>query len=210
MKAQESLKLLHNLHEIKLNTFINCYCDEDYNGLIIEGNPTDAELKANWEIILQKYSEAIGGVDLSARVRDFKKYTALANKIKLAQLIIGLVHIEDVQSEIKELFFGFGYNMPPKDKLTFIEALQHFEGHLKKDIIEFKIISDKVIKTYQKEKTKKIDRTYFISVIADIAEVFNVVLDEDKISVEKYCTFVNKYNKHIELLIKQNEKIKRK
>ena len=210
LKAQVSLKLLHNLHEIKLDTFITCYCDADYRGLIVEGEPNEAELKANWDLILQKYSEAIGGIDLSARVRDFKNYSVLANKIKLAQAIIGLVHLEAIQDEIKTLFYNFGYNMPPKAKLTFIEALQHFESHLKKDIIEFQIISDKVAKTYKQDKSKKIDRDYFMSVIANIAEAFNVVLDEDKISVQKYCTFVNKYNKHIELLVKQNEKVKRK
>jgi hypothetical protein len=179
-------------------------CDEDLSVLIKSGKPKQNELEECWEELLEQYSQAIGGGDLSAKITDVKEYTSLKSRINIGYSLMQVVAGGRVSDGIIQQLYQFGYPLPPFNEDNIQGILGGFEGYLKRDIVMLNKIEKRISKASEsKEKPKRED---FYNMLTAIAEFMGPVLKESETTVAYYCSMVKRYNEKVQFEMNKKQK----
>lgn len=207
-------KIITSLHKLPLGKFIDCLCDEDLTGLIIEGEPTLNELETAWEGLLMDYNDTIGTdgqtqyVKANVEYQRFKlrhdkaiTYIELLNYYYKQEKIIVLKWIRDL-NRLVDLQFKFNKEKP-EELETYLQrcARRNKENKLSMDLVKLQL--EQLAKVENKDAGTP-DRGYFARVLINLGDFKKREITED-ISTYAFCIMVNQLTQHV----KEMEKVKR-
>ena len=211
MKAKRKPSKLSNLYlhikEITLDKFITAHCEKDLSVLIKSGKATPEQLTAAWDNLYRQFIEKIGDTTFESRLDNITQYNKLRDKILRASYCLELATSDNIRAKIYEVFNTFGYAIPKATDKNIDTLLKKFESYLKLDIVKLKSLQGELEKTVKNANNEPKEDDYY-STIFDIQEALSVRILPKENTVLEYCVAVQKLNKHIERLIKQNEKNK--
>lgn len=195
---------IRHIKDIKLADFITAHCSGDLSVLIIKGKPTQEELELAWKELYEQYIKAIAKAEYKDRVQLVRDYSILEFKIKRGYMLLDLYGIHGAEKVIIDLINGFGYPIPKATKDNLKTVLKAFQSYIKRDIVTLNQLSNSLKTKEAKEEVATEDNYY--QMLVGIAETLKVVVNPNDISVAYYCALVNQYSRHVEQLIKQQNK----
>lgn len=195
--------LFRHISKLPLSIFIEVLCDENYSLL---GTGTQSEIFDAWQVLVEQYNDSIGGIDIFAKLEKVKKIYILESKTNRGKQI--LLYLSILQDNwVHDQMYSFNYPLPvyvfSEDNLK--KLAKKFEAHLKRDIMELSMLVTDFNNSSDSNKNEVPKREDFINTLVSISKHFAIALDEEKISVEKYCAYVRRYNQDIERLISQQQ-----
>lgn len=196
-----------HIKQISLDKFISIHCDGKLSLLVLSGRPTKEELQEVWEKLFKQYVETIGGNSFESKLSDIKDFEALRDKVVRATYCIELLKYKEGQEKLYKVINTFGYSIGMATKENIKELLPVFESHLKRDIV----LLNKMVARLDKgseEETEITEETYYTAIL-DIQEALNISINPREDSAFKYALAIKKLHKHIDRIIKQNEKTKK-
>lgn len=205
-EASSGTKLLHRISDVPLPVFIDCICDNNYDGLIISGKPTSDELATAFEAIYEQYIEAVGGKDLLRHIRQIKEIAIAQNRVVSAECIIETFKLYPTEGLYEQLY-KFGYKLPkkPYNYANVNEVLRIFVANYKYDFrkLEKLILEFESVNKSDGEKSSGYTREYFIGSLVDMSEAFKFNISEKDLSVLQYCIYINRYKSYCDAQLKK-------
>ncbi len=197
--------LMHdNIHKLPLSVFIDCVVRQDFAGLYISGEvPTVDDFYKSWDKIYYDYLDAIGGDEFKSETEKLSEWVLKQSRlVRFEQLAI---MAEKVPCEtLYKMIFDFGYDIPKKEyneenlKAAMQQALPQFK--LDKTRIEIELAEQK---DGVKAETVPYSDEYFLELIIEIGTTFKMDLNEQNLTLGKFCSYLNKYRKHRALIEKE-------
>ena len=204
--ASSDTKLLHRISDVPLAVFIDCICDNNFDGLIILGKPTSDELATAFEAIYEQYIEAVGGKDLLRHIRQIKEIAIAQNRVVSAECIIETFKLYPTEGLYEQLY-KFGYKLPkkPYNYANVNEVLRIFVANYKYDFrkLEKLILEFESVNKSDGEKSSGYTREYFIGSLVDMSEAFKFNISEKDLSVLQYCIYINRYKSYCDAQLKK-------
>ena len=188
----ESWSIYHDLKELTLDRFIDCYCHGTLERLIKSGTPPQDNLIEAWANIQQKYIETIGGEDYSTKVNVITTINELSSKVERIEALIEVLSIAPTEGLFMQLY-EFGYSLPKCDYCEAnIERLcRQVTSHMKRDVAQIQLLSKQIEDGSSAEQ--KITEDVFYRILVEISDVFKVVLKENETSVMAFAMYVKRY-----------------
>lgn len=210
------MKLISSIHKLPLEIFIDCLVDEDYAGLIVEGEPTAEEIKEVWDNILLEFNDAISSdgqgqfvgftkqyYQTKLRYDKANNYIELLNyyytheKIVVAKWIRELNRLIDLKyvfdREKPELFEKYLRSCSSRNKTTLV----------KMELVRIQLEQLAVIQGNKPEI--KPDRSYFTQVMINLKEHGGREIPYT-ISTFEFCVLVNRYSQYVKQVEAQKVK----
>jgi hypothetical protein len=202
------MKLITSIHKLPLSTFIDCICDNDYEGLIIEGNPTESEIIFVWNDLLEQYSDALQDDGQKRYILAYKEYQQAKIRYDLANTHIELLNNYFKQGVVVKPWI-IELNKLVDASYVFNEAkIDEFEKYLnacfkrnKGNLIRYNLATTKLeeLSKIQGKGSQKPDRSYFTKVMINLKNQNSREIPYD-ISTYEFCVLVNQYKKYVEYL----------
>lgn len=204
-------KLYRSIHDLPLTIFIDCQCEQKYDGLVLQGSPTNTEISEAWADLLQQYTELIGGSEVIDKIKNLSQIIKLENRLqnieKLLQLIVMIPN-----EKMYNLLFIYGYSLPklPFSEQNIEKVLKVFMGHYKLDRTKYKMLTANKQATKQTIQPKQ-TRNDFVKMLSRVAIAFKLpTISISSITTAEYCNYVNEYRAHCESIEKENQKLRNK
>lgn len=201
------MKIISTIHKIPLNVFIDALVDHDFSGLILEGEPDEAEISAAWENILNEYNDALGDDGNKAYVIAYREYMQARINYDMVNQYIELLN---------------NYYVPKwADELNFmVNGTFDFQGAVNRDIDEYrgmlkncfarnkanlmrvnlaKIKIEEFAKVQGAATAVKPDRGYFTKVMVNLKNKNNREIPET-ISTYEFCVLVSQYQQYVKMM----------
>lgn len=209
------MTLITSIHKLPLHTFIDCMCDGEYKGLIVDGEPTEEQLVIVWNDILEQYSDALGDEGSKRYILAYKEYQQAKTRYELANTYIELLNnyykqgvivpkwITDLNSLV-----GASYSFDKEKPEAFEKYLSSCFKRNKGNLIRYNLAQDKleaISKISVEGDNKKPDRAYFTKVLVNLKDMKSREIP-DTISTYEFCVLVNHYKQHLQYL--ENQKTK--
>ena len=83
-----SVKLYRSIHDLPLHRFVECITTDSLHSLIIEGTPSEDELKTTWHKIADQYSASVGNYEYQIYLNCFKEAATLAVDLQNIEFLI--------------------------------------------------------------------------------------------------------------------------
>lgn len=187
-------KIHKSCNTLPLAKFIDILVDGNLKHLIIYGYLTEAKLQATWDAIFQEYMDLTKNETHTHLFNTIKEYTALRNKIVIAETLLqGIVFNRNAEL-IKALkHVGISYR--------FTE--QSLEKDFKKAVAKIKTWIFRAEKLYKELKDqpdtgKGVRKSDFGDLLAELNAFQGYHMSPDKITVSEYVAVLNRYKKHVE------------
>lgn len=187
-----------------LSEFIVAHCDKDLSVIVISGSPTPKQLQAAWDRLYEQYIKAVAGNEFSDRLQVVKDYTLLESKVRRATMLLELYKVEEAREMIAKMITNFKYPIGRVSVDNLNSCLKRFQAYLKTDIVKLNGMAKKLETKEKKAKEPKVEDYY--NMLGAIAEALKIQVNPNTTSVAMYCTYVSMYNRHVEQLIKQQNK----
>jgi len=189
---------------LPLAIFVEVLCEDN---MVLLGNAPLEILLKNWQSLTEQYNEAIGGVSGIAKMQKVVKILLLKSKINRGQILLNSLSMLPTEYAFKECY-TFGYMLP---NMAFIpenisKLSKIFNGYLKRDLFELKMMSEGVT---EHNDYKKPVRSDFIGTIITLQDHFKLNINFDTVTTEMYCAYVSRYNTDMEKIIQLQDKQKR-
>lgn len=201
-------KLITSLYKLPLNIFIDCICDNDYFGLIIEGEPGEAEIAYTWSDLLGQYSDALSDDSHKKYVVVIKEYHQAKIRYELANTYIellnnyfsqGVVYTKWIEELNKLVDSNYKFDKRKTD--LFVRYLENSFRRNKGNKIRYDLAKAKMesIMKVEVDKNEKPDRGYFTKIMVNLKENEGREIP-DTISTYEFCVLVNKFKRKIEYM----------
>ncbi len=206
------MKLITSIHKLPLWAFINAICDEDYSGIIVEGEPTINEIAFTWNDLLEQYGDALQDDGNKRYILACKEYYQAKTRYEVANTYIELLNNYFSQGIvihkwIKELNSLVGANYVfNRDKIEeFSKYLKSAFNRNKGNLIRYNLAKSKLeelIKIQGKSDGGGYDRAYFTRILVNLKDMKQREIP-DTISTYEFCVLVNHYKQHLQYLESQ-------
>jgi hypothetical protein len=200
----EALKfqLYTSIHKLPLNLFIDVAVDHNLQALIISGEPDTLQLIEAWEDIKQQYSDSIGDA-----VRDMEKSllkSIVMMKVKVDSVnkciaILEVFYVKQFADRLNSLLstkFNFDVTKPAEYDELLNRCLKR-TGGIK---IEIALAEKRLEGMTQKKPSagSEISREYFDKILVTLSDHAGHELNEETLTVFKFCERVKRFNKYCE------------
>jgi hypothetical protein len=205
-------KIFTSIHKLPLNTFIDCFVDHDYSGLIIEGECPDVLLQLTWNDLVEQYNDAIKDDGQKEYVSAFQDYQKAKLRHDLADRYIELLHFYFKDGEghvpipwVKALnkLVGAKYKFEVEKKSEFIPYLKSCSTRNKGNLVNYQLAEKQLLHISSltiddKKKEVKQDHGYFIQIMINLKSMEGREIP-NTISVYEFCLLVNKYKEWLKI-----------
>jgi hypothetical protein len=206
------MKLINSLHKLPLNTFIDCICDSDFTGLVIEGEPNEQDLSLVWNDLLEQYSDALNDEGSRRYILVFKEYQQAKIKHDLIITYIEMLNNYYVPKWANELnkmvqsSFDFKAALD-KDVEEYRKLLSRCFNRNKSNLMRYQLAQSKLeeITKLQSTDGKKPDRAFFTKVMVNLKNKNSREIPYD-IPTYEFCVLVNDYRDYISFMETQKKK----
>lgn len=196
---------------VRLDSFIKMCVHNDFSGIVLAGNPDKEQLNNARESIMFQYHDTIR----EHKTEHYKKQTGLMNSLSLkingVNMIItalSLCYYLPLIEELKQ----YGYTTYQFTEDSYKQDLERIKTALKRDKIQHDRINAEISKENRKGGGKMTEDSFYDS-LAELRKFENYqsepIILAKEMTVYGYCQALKRYNAHIELLNKQNNKEKR-
>lgn len=201
-----SSQFYRHIVDIPLNRFIDVTTTGLLYPLIISGKPSDAELHAAWDNIVDEYSQELGNGEQDLHVSLFKEIVKLQAAIEEIALCVGMlekVYCGKLVSRINKILntnFVFDVNNEEDYNRKLQSCLSRSKG--------FKIQLDLKLEQFEKIKSKIENpgqlpaKSYYQSILITIRGSEGYFIKADEITVYEFCEMIKRHNKKYEDLKK--------
>jgi hypothetical protein len=203
-EAKQSIGLYRDLKELTLDRFIECYCNDNLSKLVKFGEPTAEELQEAWDEIFTQYIEIIGGEEVQDKLKLIRDMNFLSMKVERIGALLDVLSVAPTEGLFEQLF-AFGYNLPkmPYNEDSIKALSKIITAHMKRDVVEVQILSDRLKKETGEQKRQT--ESDFYALIVEISDMFKVVLKESETSVMAFAMYINKYKQKAEAINRKNK-----
>jgi hypothetical protein len=202
------VKLYRSVHDLPLPIFIDCFCDQKFETLILQGEPTADELNDVWTDIMQQYTELIGGSDVKAKLYNIKQIARLESKLTRIDSLLKLLSVEPTEA-LFNLLYDFGYDLKKKEynETNLQLVLKIFLGYYRLDRTKYRMMAASY-ESKGKVDTKA-DRNEFQKNLNRVTIAFKIPsMRTTDLLTGQYCNYMNEYAQYCDSLDKQNQKSK--
>ena len=205
-------KYYQSIHDLPLNKFIDCMVDGNLSALIISGFPQPELLAEAWDNILGEYSEAIGSQEHRMIFQLWKEVAVI--KISVDQIrilaargndqgedkgILRMAYVKTLADELNNIL-GTTCTFNWDDQKTYNDELDKCVNRGKALLMQYNLKSLQFAalqKQAEGDKTAKIDRQYFTSILITLSDHVKYRIEET-IKMSEYCERVKKFSDYCE------------
>lgn len=201
---KEPIRLITTCDKLMMDKFIDCLVSENYNSLIISGNPSKEQLDAAWNNIISEYAELIGSEHYETIIRLTKEINAAVfkfNRVSLYVFILGIMHSESIANHLRKMGYPGNYN--PSNQEMYKRDLETSLNKAKTLLAQAQQKQIQLNKLESSIEKGKIDRRHFDEVIIALSDHKKYQVKEDQITVQKYCIMIKNMKRRIEILNKK-------
>lgn len=214
------MKLINDLEDLKFRDFIKAQVSGDYSCLILEGNPTEVELRQCWHQLMSQYHELTGNTDALGYLKRLSKIEAYTAKVLHVEAICMSIELAENHSDVREKvlkflqIWGYSRQFTPESTRNDLKYIRNCNGNdrlkLKKLQIEQQEYEEYEAKKAQKQGKKggKSDpRKDFLGMLHAIEAHKKMVFDRDKLNMLDFAMYVNdlrEYNKEMTIKTRTN------
>jgi hypothetical protein len=198
-----SAKWYHSIETLPLSKFIDAAADDNLRALIIEGNPTDLQLKEAWSIICQEYADASGDMAHKHYLKAWIEIIQVSVKLETIEGMIDVLSVAyykpfaDRLNKLLRTSYPLDYTKPDQYKKELKACFMRSRG-IKIDLdlktIRFEELNKKKAATGD---NKKPTRAYFYSYLITLSNHAGYQVN-DQITTFEFCERVRRLNKEID------------
>lgn len=180
--------LLRSCKEVSIDSFIQAYCNQDYKGLILKGDPDMNEVLKAWDEVLFEYSSLIKTENSQYFFETEKQMSLLKWHINYVDNAIRFLRIrydEDLVKELNALGYDGDFNKP--------EVLDRTISLAKTQIFELDTLNDEYNRMRKTAAGKAQTEEEFISTVVMLSKYQNYHIDEFTTSVYRFTIIFNNY-----------------
>lgn len=205
--ASRTVKLYQNIHDLPLFKFKDCVVEQNLHVLVIEGTPTEDQLKEAWEQIASEYAAAVGDAEYKLYFNTYRELLQMAVDLSNAELLIDTLRKAFYQPLLDELnkLLGSSVKLDGLQKEAYYKQLDVLYKRsrgikIKLDLknMQFKAMEQK----FGERGSGKPTREYFDSMLITLSDHAGYQLT-DSISVFEYCERIKRYTKYVEQMQKK-------
>jgi hypothetical protein len=207
-----SVKLFSTL-DLPLDKFIRCLCDGALAALIIEGSPSDLELRAAWEAIFERFLDAMKDSDGLYMMRLNAKINTLEFNYKFIHLCLERLRVgySRFAADCLRKLIRVDGELNPEDQDRYFRALQTVQNRAQRLQVE---IGDKKAEKALLEKTTtgstvQLTREHFDNLIGQVSRYMKFYIDRRIVSIGEFVSFYMQMREEGEAIKKQNAKKRR-
>ncbi len=189
---QQAYKLYDDIHKLPLSLFITCITESKFDVLIIEGNPSQADLVECWSNIWFQYIDLNEDNESIYILQLKKEITILENRIKIIECCLFCLKIVNSQNLINTLK-DYGVTVLPFDNPGYQQSLTRAEALLAPKKLQLK---EKVKEVELHEESKEggtIDRSYFDKMLIRLSKFQHYHIDKQKVMVSEFVMLMREY-----------------
>jgi hypothetical protein len=190
---------LRHIHEIDVNAWVKCYCENDLRPLIIDGKPTPEQLQERFQEILIEYHDRIGSHESRSMVSMRKKIVRTRAKLIIVPMLIQN-YLLTGKKELKDLAAKYSFRFESTMHPELI--IKHLQAHIKNWEVELDMYQ-KDLDNYiaARHSDDKVTRETFIKNIVHMRkEGFDVSM---KTMLDEYAVSIQLFNQYIESKTKE-------
>lgn len=186
-----------------MRLFKKVQLENDFQALVIEGNPTDEQLATAWDKIVGAYHEAKGDITVLRRLVIYKEISLLT--INLREVYECVLILRDprcyhqtIHAKLNQML-ECSIVLDVSDLLNYMKGLARYlkRSSMIKRALELKKIEYDAIK--EGAVGKKADAAYYDSMFITLSDYSKYRID-DSISVFEYCERCKRLSQHIKSL----------
>jgi hypothetical protein len=189
--------LFHNVATLPLSIFMKCYLDNDYSLLCIEGEATDEQLKNVYDTIIIDYYDLINSPQTRIFVSLQKQVVKTVSRIKQVSAFLQMYMLcknEKIKQNLSNLGFYFQKDTSTEVLLAkYSSFIKHLQIELDNKLFDIKTLTNPT------GEAAETTRTTFINNIIVLSKHNGYAIDENNLTVEKYCLLLNNFNEYVEL-----------
>lgn len=187
--------------DLPLSIFLDCLCDSKYDGLVLEGNPSDEEIRHAWMLIISEY--------LQLRDKDAGELWMLTRDINRLQNHLFIVthcteFLRHRYSEIvAKTLRGIGYVVPngTEERIKYTEMLNVIiEKSKSKSVMLLQLLTEYATKLGASNK-EKVTRTDFEDILIEIESMQKTSYKIEDLTVKKFVLLerklIKQYERHV-------------
>ncbi|HEX5150060.1 MAG TPA: hypothetical protein VFW07_01360 [Parafilimonas sp.] len=194
---------LHDIYSLTLGAFINAYCDHDFSGLVISGEPTSEELKLAWSDILQAYNDGLMGDEMSDIL--FLQRRIAYNQIKCQAIDLILYRLciqfdSEIWKELAEHIGHFDFSkIDTNDQEDYLKGLQWAIDDKRRLIYDIDEMG-KELQRLSKGQSGQIEmsKNHFSRLVVVLSEHNGYYIDRNKIITSDFVEMIAIVRKKIE------------
>lgn len=188
----QAVKLYTSCYDVPMSAFISCVVDENYNALVVSGNPTPEQIQAAWDGIYEQYSELSHNTVYSEYVQRLKEHTIVFTQINGLTAGITVLRYGDYPDVIASLRkLGFSVPETPLNPKKYIELIESLSRQLSGLHTRLKML-DKMLKDAVKsQQGKAAKRSDFVRAASVMSKFMGFRVDLNDITVAEYIEYQN-------------------
>ena len=194
VKSKKSYTIYDSCYSCPLSVYIRVVCDQDFEALIIDGNPSLLELKEAWNKILNEYYELSG--NMSNRSVNLKEYYIYRSQIVGFSLCLKLILLGEVGYVIEYLNnLGLRCKLP-NNKVEENKLIEDIKNKIHERNIRLKKAqADLDIK----ESNNKVTKYQFTEQLVGISKWLGFRIGAD-ITVAEYVSYLKNMKEYVEMM----------
>jgi hypothetical protein len=196
--------LVSSISKLKLSSFIDAIIDNDFSGLIIQGQPNEEQIAACFENIYLQYIEAAGGKDLVDDLEGMAIQGSKQSMLKRMESLLKCIEMEPCEELYNMLLNDFNYEVEqlPYSEENLANAVRSVMPFYRLDKTRLEI--EMAEQNNEPKEAIKYTREYFNAWLIEISTAFKLNILEHEIAVNGFCGWMNKYNVYRKQLEKAN------
>ncbi len=199
-----SVKFIQRLQDIDLCTFLKCQFHQEYDLLVLSGDPTFNEKQEAWNDIQLLYADKAGGSIFVAYYKTLHKLIDLRTQresIVFVRDVLMSVYSPDFAAELNNLC-DTDYDFNPEDWDNYIQEIKDACSCLRIINVDIKLTELEFEDTGSEENLPKVTEDWYYDRLVDFVDVAKLSGSlTDKISMYEFCRRL----KQLEAINKKNK-----
>lgn len=197
------MKLHTSCTTLLLSDYIICQVDKDLSPLIIEGEPTEQELKDAWQVITHEFFDLSESKQNNYELTLCAEMEALNYKIIAIQQSVEVLRkyrCDELVALLQKLGYRFPFNANKEDE--YLKDLGRVLSRAKTLVLQYndkKAQLDNISKEKAPGETE-VSRSYYDKILAILSKHSGYHVDESKTTVSRYAAILNMYIAYCEQL----------
>lgn len=182
------IRLITNCNALPLLVFIACICHADFGGLIESGEPTPAQIREAWEVILAQYADLSATEAGQAEIAQSASRQAQWNRLDRINSLLGIAVVVGEESLVAVLEEeGYGLDMTASEE-QLKEQLKILSIRLKSEALRLRIEGKKEGQQ-EAEERGPLSEDFFYEALVSVSEVLGLHLQADKLTTAEFCRY---------------------
>lgn len=199
--AKSSWSISRSLKDVTLATFRRCLVEQDWKYLVIEGEPPHTAIDEAGEALYSDYLQMVGGADLAVMIERSRAISVISSRLqRLITLIAAArrVYSPVLLAELRsDGFKAEAARLEKADDEEYQCVLDKIESRLKGDEIKLERLLKAETPKQAKKTPEEMDNDFEMMIVA-VEEMIGPGIDDTKITVYRFCTYLQRLQAKIE------------